>query len=144
MLGWQRKNMNFPITKIFMGRGQGYRDIVEFSDKYNGIIIHSADIDEIGIRIELLNPLSEDTLWEDYNSYNNNNNETIRGDGGSISYYKLPDNATELGDLIWHKNMNHSIGEAFCALYRLEDNGERKRNLRKAQYYIEQELARME
>lgn len=63
-----------------------------------------------------------------------------RGDGGSTNYYSLPKNATELKHLIRHKNMEHAIGEAFCALYRLNDNGEYKRNLTKALYYIQSEL----
>lgn len=63
-----------------------------------------------------------------------------RGNGGSTSYYKLPKNATELKHLIKHKKMEHSIGEAFCALYRLNDNGEYKRNLQKVLYYIQSEL----
>jgi len=63
-----------------------------------------------------------------------------RGNGGATSYYELPENATELKHLIKHKKMEHSIGEAFCALYRLNDNGEYERNLRKALYYIKSEL----
>lgn len=63
-----------------------------------------------------------------------------RGNGGSTSYYKLPANATELRHLIRHKKMSHPIGEAFCALYRLSDNGEYERNLQKAKFYIECEL----
>ena len=63
-----------------------------------------------------------------------------RGDGGATSYYSLPKNATELKHLIRHKNMGHAVGEAFCALYRLNDNGEYKRNLTKALYYIQSEL----
>lgn len=70
--------------------------------------------------------------------------KTTRGDGGTTSYYELPKDAKELGDLIYHKEMNHSIGEAFCALYRLKDNGEYARNLRKAKYYIDLELSRVD
>ena len=64
----------------------------------------------------------------------------IRGDGKSANYYTLPKNATELRHLIKYKKMEHGIGEAFCALYRLNDNGERTRNLKKALAYIEWEL----
>lgn len=63
-----------------------------------------------------------------------------RGNGGATDYYELPKNATELKHLIKHKKMEHGIGEAFCALYRLNDNGEYERNLRKAYYYIGSEL----
>lgn len=70
--------------------------------------------------------------------------ENARGNGGSTSYYNIPNGATELGDLIKHKKMEHGIGEAFCALYRLNDNGEYKRNLTKAKFYIEKELEWLE
>ncbi len=63
-----------------------------------------------------------------------------RGNGGSTKYYTLPKGATELRHLIRAKEMQHGIGEAFCALYRLNDNGEYIRNLEKAKYYIDQEL----
>lgn len=63
-----------------------------------------------------------------------------RGDGGHTDYYDLPKNAKVLGDLIRHKKMGHGEGEAFCALYRLNDNGERLRNLKKARYYIDEEI----
>ena len=60
-----------------------------------------------------------------------------RGDGSSTHYYELPKGATELRHIIKHKNMEHGIGEAFCALYRLDDNGEYLRNLKKAKFYID-------
>lgn len=75
----------------------------------------------------------------DYLETTSSTNE-VRGNGGSTSYYDLPIGATDLGHLIKHKKMEHGIGEAFCALYRLNDNGEYKRNLTKAKYYIEAEL----
>lgn len=64
----------------------------------------------------------------------------MRGNGLSTNYYKLPDGATELRHLIKYKKMEHSIGEAFCALYRLNDNGEYLRNLKKAKFYIDSEI----
>ena len=67
-------------------------------------------------------------------------NKENRGSGGSTHYYTLPEGATELRHLIKHKKMLHGVGEAFCALYRLDDNGERERNLRKALFYIQCEL----
>lgn len=66
--------------------------------------------------------------------------DKIRGSGGSTGYYELPSGATELRHLIKHKKMEHGIGEAFCALYRLNDNGEYRRNLEKVKFYIECEL----
>lgn len=75
---------------------------------------------------------------------NETTTDKVRGNGGATSYYDLPIGATDLGHLIKHKKMEHGIGEAFCALYRLNDNGEYKRNLTKAKYYIEAELKWME
>lgn len=39
--------------------------------------------------------------------------------GWSSSYYELPPTATELQDLIEHKEMNFSVGNIFKAAYRL-------------------------
>jgi hypothetical protein len=71
-------------------------------------------------------------------------NRDKRGSGGSTHYYTLPFGATELKDLIRYKKMPHGIGEAFAALYRLNDNGERLRNLKKALFYIQDEIDFME
>lgn len=67
-------------------------------------------------------------------------NGSDRGDGGMVSYYEIPSGATQLSDLIEHKDMRHGIGEAFCALYRLKDTGDELRNLKKAQRYIERAI----
>jgi len=76
-----------------------------------------------------------------FNPYNFQvRNKEDRGDGGATHYYELPQGATELRHIIKHKNMEHGIGEAFCALYRLNDNGERLRNLKKALFYIQCEI----
>lgn len=63
-----------------------------------------------------------------------------RGNGSATHYYELPSGATELRHIIKHKNMGHGIGEAFCALYRLNNNGEYLRNLKKAKFYIDCEI----
>jgi hypothetical protein len=65
-------------------------------------------------------------------------------DGRYSSYYDVPEGAKDLVDLMNHKNMNHSIGEAFCALYRLNDKDTPKRNLEKVVYYAQRELDRIE
>lgn len=70
--------------------------------------------------------------------------QTSRGDGGSTNYYELPKGATELRHLIRHKKMSHPIGEIFCAIYRLNDNGEYLRNLKKAKFYIDSEIEEYE
>jgi len=88
--------------------------------------------------------ISEYIEQETIPSLSNKDIDRIRGNGDSTDYYKFPNGATQLGDIIKHKKMEHGIGEAFCALYRLNDNGEYKRNLTKAKYYIEKELEWLE
>jgi hypothetical protein len=43
----------------------------------------------------------------------------IKSDGGSTSYYQLPEGATELNDLIEFKKMSFALGNVFKACYRL-------------------------
>lgn len=43
----------------------------------------------------------------------------VKSDGGSSSYYFLPEGATELNDLIEAKQMSFARGNIFKALYRL-------------------------
>lgn len=73
-------------------------------------------------------------------------NEVKQDNGLTAKHYELPDGATELKHLIWYKNMNGQVAEAFRALYRLDDcaHSTRKRDLNKAKAYIDQELERME
>jgi hypothetical protein len=64
-------------------------------------------------------------------------------DGLYSSYYDVPAGARDLVDLMNHKGMSHSVGEAFCALYRLNDKDTPVRNLEKAIYYASRELERI-
>jgi hypothetical protein len=41
--------------------------------------------------------------------------------GWSSKYYEIPEGATELQDLVEHKNMNFAVGNIFKAAYRLGD-----------------------
>lgn len=43
----------------------------------------------------------------------------VVSDGGSTSYYELPEDASELNDLIEHKNMPFARGNIFKACYRM-------------------------
>lgn len=63
-------------------------------------------------------------------------------DGGSTDYYKIPQGATDLQDLIEHKDMNFSIGNIFKACYRLgEKSGAPKDyDLRKIIFFAQREL----
>ena len=82
--------------------------------------------------------------WEDTKYLDDIVDEVKRGDGGSTNYYELPKGATELRHLIRYKKMSHPIGEIFCAIYRLNDNGEYLRNLKKAKFYIDSEIEEYE
>lgn len=44
---------------------------------------------------------------------------TVKSDGGSSDYYRLPEGATDLQDLIEYKNMSFAQGNIFKAMYRL-------------------------
>lgn len=64
-------------------------------------------------------------------------------DGLYSSYYDVPKKAKNLVHLMEFKEMNHSVGEAFCALYRLHDKDTPIRNMEKVMYYAECELKRL-
>lgn len=72
--------------------------------------------------------------------------EAPRLTGGSNDYYKLPEGATELADLIEAKRMNFNVGNIFKAAYRLgEKQGNTLRyDLEKIIWFAERELARVE
>lgn len=68
--------------------------------------------------------------------------DTGKNDGGSADYYKLPNNATDLQDLIEHKAMNFSVGNILKSAYRLNDNthSDYKRDLKKIIWFANREL----
>lgn len=117
--------------------GKTYK-IDNLDDNKKRITFIDDDLDIRSIEIKILN--------RNFKKVDNQSerNQELRLTGGSTHYYELPKNATELKHLIRHKKMSHPIGEAFCSLYRLNDNGEYKRNLEKAKYYIETELQYLE
>jgi len=67
-------------------------------------------------------------------------------DGATASYYELPPGATELQDLITHKNMNAQLGEIFRSAYRYGESSHssRMRDAKKIKFYIEAEIRRLE
>jgi hypothetical protein len=67
-------------------------------------------------------------------------------DGLSAEYYRLPEGAKELQDLISYKNMNAQVGEAFRALYRMGEasHSDQRRDIKKVLFYMNAELERME
>lgn len=60
-------------------------------------------------------------------------------DGGSTRYYELPPQATELNDLIEHKQMSFALGNIFKACYRFgeKDTASRLYDLNKIIYFAE-------
>lgn len=67
-------------------------------------------------------------------------------DGSTADYYKLPEGAKELQDLISHRDMNAQIGEILRAAYRYgyASHSDKMRDAKKIKYYIEAEIKRLE
>ena len=67
-------------------------------------------------------------------------------DGSTASYYELPSGASQLQDLISHRNMNAQLGEIFRACYRygLASHSDQLRDAKKIKFYIEAEIARLQ
>ncbi|MDX0260512.1 hypothetical protein [Sinorhizobium meliloti] len=68
---------------------------------------------------------------------------TVKSDGGSTSYYNIPDFAVDLGDLIEHKEMSFNIGNIFKACYRFggKDGTSKRYDLNKIIYFAQREIA---
>ena len=69
-----------------------------------------------------------------------------RSDGSSADYYLLPKGATQLQDLISHRNMNAQIGEIFRACYRygIASHSDQLRDAKKILFYAHAEVKRLE
>lgn len=69
-----------------------------------------------------------------------------RSDGASADYYVLPEGATQLQDLISHRNMNAQIGEIFRAGYRygMASHSDMLRDAKKIRFYAQAEVDRLE
>ena len=67
-------------------------------------------------------------------------------DGSSADYYVLPQGATQLQDLISHRNMNAQIGEIFRAAYRYgqASHSDQLRDAKKMLFYAHAEVRRLE
>lgn len=67
-------------------------------------------------------------------------------DGSTASYYELPIGATQLQDLISHRDMNSQLGEIFRACYRYgtAEHSPKLRDIKKIIFYAEAEKARLE
>jgi hypothetical protein len=71
--------------------------------------------------------------------------QSIPSDGSTAEYYQLPENATQLQDLISFRNMNAQDGEIFRAIYRkgLCPHSSELREARKVLFYAEAEVKRL-
>jgi hypothetical protein len=67
-------------------------------------------------------------------------------DGSTADYYELPEGATELQDLISHRNLNAQDGEIFRAIYRKgrASHSDELRDARKVLFYAQAEVKRLE
>lgn len=70
----------------------------------------------------------------------------IKSDGGSTSYYDLPEGATTLNDLIEYKEMSFALGNIFKAAYRLgsKDGADELYDINKILYFAERLKAKVE
>lgn len=73
-------------------------------------------------------------------------NSDPHNNGGNTDYYRLPDGATMIQDLIEWRNMNFAVGNIFKACYRLgEKSGQDViRDLNKIIWFAEREKARLQ
>jgi hypothetical protein len=137
--------MNFPIDLKAKGYDDGLNFTVRFTAETDGKVIFAEDRapHKLGSSSRVWADATNTDFWEPVNNPTSTSVKVTetRGNGGATSYYELPKGATELGHLISHKHMEHGIGEMFCALYRLNDNGEYLRNLEKVKYYAEAAIA---
>lgn len=87
---------------------------------------------------------ADKTLEELIDSWDESPKE--QSDGSTASYYELPKVASELQDLISHKNMNAQIGEIFRACYRYGQvaHSPEIRDIKKILFYANAELKRLE
>ena len=71
-------------------------------------------------------------------------NPDTTGNGGSTpKQYGIPDGATELQDLIEHRDMNFAIGNVFKACYRMGIKNKAEYDLNKIIYFANRELKRI-
>jgi hypothetical protein len=70
----------------------------------------------------------------------------VISDGSTASYYELPENATELQDLISDRDMNAQIGEIFreCYRYGKASHSDEMRGIKKIMFYAKAELERLQ
>ena len=86
---------------------------------------------------------AESISFEDALAYRGDNKEEGFNNGGSTDYYKLPENAKDLQDLIEHKNMCWNIANIFKSCYRIgsQEHSSVERDLNKIEYFVKRQKA---
>ena len=96
-----------------------------------------------------INELNSEELQKEYDYHEAKRLSRLvkeKSDGSTASYYKLPEGARELQDLISYKNLNAQIGEIFreCYRYGQASHSDEMRGIKKILFYAEAELKRLE
>jgi len=108
---------------------------------YKGL--NDVTVDEWNTSSKLLDTL--DCIEPDFNAVDYCEGKQVSSDGGSTSYYEIPEGSKELYDLINHRNMNFSIGSIFKACYRigLKKGNDELYDLNKILFSVKQEIKRI-
>ncbi len=101
---------------------------------------------------EVENLLSKENISKEINRIKdivaeNNKEDSLETPGGSTpSQYQLPDNATDLQDLIEHREMNFAMGNIFKACYRSGNcsHSDAVRDINKVLWFAKREKKRLE
>ena len=90
--------------------------------------------------------LRQPSMQERFDKNQATYNQKEKSDGLHAEYYTLPNNSTQLQDLISNRNMNAQIGEIFreCYRYGLASHSDELRGIKKILFYANAELKRLE
>lgn len=97
------------------------------------------------LRIDIMPPkCMTEPEWDEL-KLNTSLKSNANNNGGSTDYYKLPNEAIDLADLIEYKNMSFNVGNIFKACFRLGDKEgvDDEYDLNKIIYFANRELARI-
>lgn len=87
-------------------------------------------------------------IYSDFKYYSaiRNVEDKETSDGSTANYYQLPDNSSQLQDLISFRNMNGQAAEIFRACYRYGQvsHSPKLRDMKKIKFYAEAEIERLE
>jgi len=116
----------------------------------SGLYQHTMRKDLVVPPHRILNDEEENNFLKVYTNlmteHNTPNTTSNKSDGSTADYYQLPQGATQLQDLISHRNMNAQLGEIFRACYRfgMASHSDQLRDAKKIKFYIDAEIKRLE